>query len=230
LDHTRPEPEAAAHRVARVAVPSAAVLVVGKSPCQLALVQGFLPEAGNDYEVVSLGCEPEVSAVAHLLATAPPRLVLADILWCQDAGSGVLRQLRQESPGTGWIVCWSSPEPRWLPLLLDCGALGALPCDASPQEQLQALDAVRAGELWLPRKVLQWLYVRLLDAGAAGPVSVHGGAKLTAREAEVMALLHKGLTNREISVRLRISVSTVKKHLGSGFEKLGILKRRQVLG
>lgn len=207
-----------------------AVLMVGRGPCGLAHDRSMLPDTGHPYEVVSLGSDADAAAIGELLESAPPRLVVADIRWCETVGSPSLRRLRQLAPATGWLVCWPSPEPQWLPLLLDCGALGALSCGDSPQERLRALDTVCAGQLWLPRKVLQWLYTALLDSGFASQRSVDAAARLTPRETEAIALMHQGLSNRQIGERLGVSINTVKKHLGNGFEKLGIQKRRQVLG
>jgi DNA-binding CsgD family transcriptional regulator len=92
--------------------------------------------------------------------------------------------------------------------------------------------------VWLPRRVLQWLYATIVDAPAhlegesTQPFSSSLPAtdsRLTVREAEVVSLLRQGLTNREIALRLDVSINTVKKHVGSAYEKRGIRGRRQAL-
>ena len=59
---------------------------------------------------------------------------------------------------------------------------------------------------------------------------MQGESKLTEREVEVVGLLRHGLTNREIALRLGVSINTVKKHVASAYEKRGIRSRRQTLG
>jgi DNA-binding NarL/FixJ family response regulator len=183
----------------------------------------------HHYLVTSL-VAPSVSTVERHLGTKPPRLVLVDLRWCEAAGPALLQRLRQVAPSPDWVVCWPRPARRWLPHLLACGARGALSCDATPQERVKALDGVLSGEIWLPRQVLQWLYAQMLDNSTASARAFEGAARLTPREAEAMALIHQGLTNNAIAERLGVSVNTVKKHLTAGFEKLGVHKRRQLIG
>ena len=94
----------------------------------------------------------------------------------------------------------------------------------------RAIDAVLCGELWFPRAVSQWLYAALLQSPRAeaelrddSPAS----STLSAREAEVMGLMRRGLSNKQIADRLQISVNTVKKHVAHALEKRGLHKRRQ---
>jgi DNA-binding NarL/FixJ family response regulator len=205
------------------------VLSVSQARCGLNDASTALPTRDHQYLVTSL-VSPSVSTVERHLGTEPPRLVLMDLRWCEAAGPALLQRLRQMAASPDWVVCWPRPSRQWLPHILACGARGALTCDATPQARVKALDGVLTGEIWLPRQVLQWLYAQMLDTSTASVRAVEGAARLTPREAEVMALIHQGLTNPAIAERLGVSVNTVKKHLTAGFEKLGVQKRRQLLG
>lgn len=65
------------------------------------------------------------------------------------------------------------------------------------------------------------------DADAAAPAT-NGFRPVSLREAEVIDLVRRGMTNRAIAEQLRISVSTVKKHVHNALRKRGALRRRQV--
>jgi len=75
------------------------------------------------------------------------------------------------------------------------------------------------------------LYAKLLSAlreGRAESAETPGGS-LTPREAQSLELMRQGLTNKQIALRLQISVNTVKKHLKNAFDKRGLHTRRQGL-
>ena len=196
-----------------------------------------LRSAGLTYRIG--GLVPALTEdLERLLQHHRPRLLVADVQWCNIVGPRVLRQLHRHMPHIDWILCWDEVSPRWLETLVCTGARGAVMDDADEAELARTFDAVLAGEVWLPRRVLQWLYATIVDA----PSHVEGestqpfssslpatDSRLTAREAEVVNLLRQGLTNHQIGDRLGVSINTVKKHVASAYEKRGIRSRRQTL-
>jgi len=171
-----------------------------------------------------------------LLKQHKPRLLVADVDWCAAIGEAAVRQLHRHHPQVDWLLRWEEPSPRWLATLVHSGARGAVLRAADSIELARAFDAVTAGEIWLPRRVLQWLYATLVDAprqdstAALGPSTLPLDSDLTARETEVAALMRQGLTNHDIAKRLDISINTVKKHVANTLEKQGLRSRRQTLG
>lgn len=174
-----------------------------------------------------------------LLRRHHPRLLVADVQWCSIVGPRALRHLHRHVPHIDWVLCWDEVSPRWLESLICTGARGAVMKGADEADLARCFDAVLAGEVWLPRRVLQWLYASIVDAPGAESVSTTQpfsstlpslDSRLTSREAEVVTLLRQGLTNREIALRLDVSINTVKKHVASAYEKQGIRSRRQTLG
>lgn len=174
-----------------------------------------------------------------LLRQHHPRLLVADVQWCSIVGPRALRHLHRHVPHVDWILCWDEVSPRWLESLVCTGARGAVMNNADEADLARCFDAVLAGEVWLPRRVLQWLYATIVDATGTESVSTTQpfsstlpsiDSRLTSREAEVVNLLRQGLTNREIALRLDVSINTVKKHVAGAYEKQGIRSRRQTLG
>jgi DNA-binding NarL/FixJ family response regulator len=103
---------------------------------------------------------------------------------------------------------------------LDAGALGYLLKDADPDEVLRGIRAVARGESPIDPKAARELL------GARRSTSV-AAADLTPRESEVLGLVRQGLANKQIARRLGISERTVKAHLTSTFQRIGVVDRTQ---
>jgi len=106
----------------------------------------------------------------------------------------------------------------------------------NPEVCIRALRTVAAGELWLPRAMIaRAVYGRTFAARGrraattktlASPVIA---AHLTRREKQVIDLLNRGRTNKQIAHVLEIGEDTVKKHLWHAFKKLGVHRRAEVM-
>jgi DNA-binding NarL/FixJ family response regulator len=100
---------------------------------------------------------------------------------------------------------------------LDAGAIGYLLKDSEPQEVLEAVRAAAGGDApWRPAPLAR-LAAR----------SEEQRADLSKREREVLALVAEGLPNKLIARRLEISEKTVKTHLTSVFQRIGVSDRTQ---
>jgi DNA-binding NarL/FixJ family response regulator len=177
---------------------------------------------------IHAACLDSVQELERFLAGSTPRLLLIGVELCERIGAAGLARLRSGSPATDWALAWAEPLPRWCELILQTHSRGGVAWGIEAAQWQQALGAMLAGELWLPRALMQALYTTLLDAPHAAAASDTPGAALTTREVEAMALLRQGLHNKEIAARLGVSVNTVKKHLSNAFEKRGLHSRRQM--
>ncbi|HTF65565.1 MAG TPA: response regulator transcription factor, partial [Edaphobacter sp.] len=101
------------------------------------------------------------------------------------------------------------------------GAKGYLAHTARENEIRLAIEIVRDGSVWAPRKVL----ARLLEASAGERRNVTPEPKFTEREAQVLQLLVAGRPNREIAEALGIDAATVKAHVGRLMRKMGVDNR-----
>ena len=109
---------------------------------------------------------------------------------------------------------------------LRAGASGFLLKDAPPDRLVEAIHAVRDGDVLLAPSITRRLVERY---AGRGPDRQPGLDELTAREREVLVLIARGLSNAEIADGLVVSMPTVKTHVGRVFMKLGLRDRAQAV-
>jgi DNA-binding NarL/FixJ family response regulator len=140
---------------------------------------------------------------------------------CTDHLFELMATFRQVRPQLKLIVLGSDSCQDYIQKIIGGGAKGYLTMEATESDIRMAVDMVRDGSVWAPRKVLS----RLLDRqpGTHRPPSAQ--PRFTAREVEVLKLLRSGQPNREIAQALGIDESTVKAHIGRLMRKVGVSNR-----
>ncbi|HET8970831.1 MAG TPA: response regulator transcription factor [Candidatus Nanopelagicales bacterium] len=198
------------------------MLVLDRSPL---LRRGVAEVLREDPELHLVADTDDLERAVELIATVEVGVVLVD-LDLAAGGIEACRRLRQVAPKVPVVVLAAGSEDDVdLPGSVRAGARGYLRRDCAPAALTSALRAAAAG---LPL-LSPALTARLLDefAGlaerAAGPPD--GTASLSPRETEVLTLVSQGLSNRDIAERLFISPSTVKNHVRSIHDKLGVHSR-----
>lgn len=111
----------------------------------------------------------------------------------------------------------------------EAGIAGYVPRAGSVRDAVEVIAAVARGEGRCSPRIVGSLLRRIAVLAAERQASGHGAAiaGLTAREAEILALLQQGLSNKMISRRLGIELATVKNHVHSVFGKLGLRRRAE---
>ena len=108
------------------------------------------------------------------------------------------------------------------------GARGYLTKDVSPEALLRAVRSARRGELAMPRAMAARLIHRLVDAATTlGGLNEPELLRLSGRELEVLQLLAKGHSDREIAVALTISPRTAQTHVSAILRKLEVRNRAE---
>ena len=169
-----------------------------------------------DFEVVGAAADGAEAVV--LAAELRPEVVLMDLLMPEVDGIEATRRIVRADPNVQVVVLTSfSDRPRIIEAL-DAGAVGFLLKDAEPQELFQGIRAAARGESPLaPKAAREVLRSR----------SEHRSPGLTERELDVLGLVRTGLSNKLIAHRLEISEKTVKAHLTSIFQRIGVTDRTQ---
>ncbi|MBV9462650.1 MAG: response regulator transcription factor [Verrucomicrobiae bacterium] len=179
--------------------------------------------ADHDLQVV---CDaPSIASAA--LAARRPDIVILDI---EHTGperyslfdvAELIAQCRKEVPDVSVCILSGRSEPELMQRCLAAGASGYIMKDVIPQEFRQAIKVVAKGDPYV-------------DARLAGGIlrrrTMHDGndaCELSRREIEIVTLIAKGLSNKEIGARLSLSEKTVKNHVSRIFSKLNISARSQ---
>ncbi len=173
--------------------------------------------ASGDIEVVA-DVDDGAAAVAAVQAHRPD-VVLMDLSMPGVDGAEATRRLSVETPDVPVVILTSFSEQSRIVDAIDAGATGYLLKDAEPDELRRGVRAAAAGEAPFSPKAAKALLTR-----AARP---DPSTELTVREREVLACVAAGLPNKLIARRLSISEKTVKSHLTSVFQRIGVTDRTQ---
>ena len=167
----------------------------------------------------------EASSGAEALEVAAktqPQVVLMDLVMPVMDGIEATRRLHETLPDIKVIVLTSFADDDKLFPALRAGAVAYLLKDVGPTELAEAITAAARGEIRLHPEV-----TRRLVAGIAGGAEQVPANLLTEREMDVLRCLARGRSNKEIGADLFISEKTVKTHVGSILDKLGLADRTQ---
>jgi DNA-binding NarL/FixJ family response regulator len=158
-----------------------------------------------------------------------PDLVLMDIRMPDVDGIAATRQLLEAEPDVKVVVLTTFEDDDYIFEALSAGASGFLLKRTKPEELIAAIHTVADGDSLLSPSVTR----RVIDRMAtAQPVAGLSGARLealTPREREVLELIGRGLSNREIAETFVIEESTVKTHVKRILMKLGLRDRVQAV-
>lgn len=151
---------------------------------------------------------PDVDEFLARLHGKQPDCIVVQEAEGADAGA-VIRHLRSAFPSTPIVSIAESPARRVVIEKLDAGADGIVLEGQFERQLSPVIRAVCSGQLSLPRELR----------------SSFGKPRLSPREKQVLSMVVMGFTNREIANKLYLAESTIKSHLSSAFEKLGVRSR-----
>ncbi len=166
-----------------------------------------------------------------LTARHLPDVVLMDLRMPNMDGVEATRRIRAEHPGVEVVVLTTHADEASILDALSAGARGYLTKDAGIAEIARAVQAAAAHQALLDPVVQQQLLAAATSQVAASPATEVASLPddLTPREVEVLTLIARGLSNREIAAELFVSGATVKTHINHVFSKIGARDRAQAV-
>lgn len=190
--------------------------------------QGLRRVLEMDERICVVGEAANGDEVIELARSVQPDLVLMDINMPGPNGVEATKAIKREYPEIGIIVLTIHDDQEYLFEVIRAGAAGYLLKDVSPDQLISAIVEVYYGKGFLHPAMANKLFqefARLYAKETAPTVELKD--PLSEREMEVLALVTRGMSNREIAKALYLSDKTVKNHLSNIFRKLGVADRTQ---
>jgi NarL family two-component system response regulator LiaR len=181
-------------------------------------------ELNEAIQVVGEACDGQEAV--DLAAQLVPDVVLMDLVMPRLDGIAATGRIKALGLGTKVIALTSFAEDDKVFPAIQAGASSYLLKDVSPDDLVEAIRAAHRGETRLHPEVMR----KLMQQVAAQPSipKPDESSKLTGREMEVIRLVARGKSNREIAAVLVISEKTAKSHISNILGKLGLEDRTQM--
>jgi DNA-binding NarL/FixJ family response regulator len=187
-------------------------------------LSGVRAELGREFEVV--GSASDVAEAIEGIRTTRPDVTLLDVHMPEGGGVAVLEAMAASHPDIRFLALSVSDAPEDVIEVIRAGARGYVTKTIAPTELVEAVRRIHEGDaVFSPR-----LAGFVLDAFATEP---RAGADpeldlLTSREKEVLRLIARGYTYREVAKRLHLSVKTVETHVSAVLRKLQLSNRHEL--
>lgn len=176
---------------------------------------GLTSMLGTQAELEIVGTASSGEEALAKLGQAKPDVLLLDLRMHGMSGLETLIAMKNAADETRVIIltCFETDEDIYR--AVQAGAQGYLLKDTSLKNMVEAIRAVHAGKRYIPQDIAARLADRMMRTD------------LTTREIEILKLLSKGPTNKQIGHALGISQNTVKNHVNSIIEKLEVSDRTE---
>jgi DNA-binding NarL/FixJ family response regulator len=158
-----------------------------------------------------------------------PDVVLMDVRMPDLDGIGATRELSRTAPGTRVLVLTTFEQDDYVFGALRAGASGFLLKRTRPEELIAAVHTIAAGDSLLSPSITRRVIDRMAQQPTADPADQARLDDLTPREREVLELVARGLSNREIAAALVIEESTIRTHVKRILMKLELRDRVQAV-
>jgi DNA-binding NarL/FixJ family response regulator len=198
---------------------------------QASVRQGLVLLLDGQPDIEVVGAAPDGEQALDLVAELKPDAILLDLHMPVLDGIGAIRRLTAEHPEVAIVVLTTYADDASVLDALRAGARSYLTKDADHADIAQALHAAVGGlTVFDPR-----VHATLLAATAA-PAKPEPAASaplpdgLTQREAEILGMIARGMTNPEIAAQLFLSNHTIKTHISRIFAKTGSRDRAAAIG
>jgi DNA-binding NarL/FixJ family response regulator len=172
---------------------------------------------GSEAGLEVVGEASDGAQAIELYRKLRPDVLLLDLRMPQKNGVEVVQAIRSEFKDARILIVTSYQTEEEIFQVLRAGAIGYILKDMGRETLVEAVRAVHAGERWVSPGIQRQFTDRALRQ------------ELSAREMEILRLLARGLTNREVASVFGISASTVKNHVNSLLTKLEVADRTEAV-
>ena len=164
----------------------------------------------------------------ELVAQTSPDVIIMDISMPQINGLEATRRIKAQFPDIAVLILTVHNDMEHILSILDAGASGYLTKSASISEVVAAVRAIIAGETVITTQVFKQVLKHTMRYPIK-PITLPGEVTLTARELEVFKLAGEGLTNKDIALKLNLSLRTIKGYMVEILSKLNAKSRTEAV-
>jgi DNA-binding NarL/FixJ family response regulator len=190
---------------------------------------GVRTELGDDVEVI--GEADEVEAAIELIVERLPDVVLLDVHMPDGGGQAVLEAVKPDHPEIRFLALSVSDAPEDVIAVIRAGARGYVTKTISGSELIAAIRRVADGDAVFSPRLAGFVLDAFASMPAADGVPTSFDPELdqlSAREREVLRLIARGYTYKELARELSISNKTVESHVSAVLRKLQLSSRHQL--
>ncbi len=177
-------------------------------------------------DIVIVGIASDGAEAIEMAISKKPDLVLMDLKMPVMNGIDATREIKAKCPGVKVLVLTTYGTDEWVLDAIRAGASGYLLKDTPREGVLSAIRGTVEGRTYIDPSIAGKILGEVSSPKKKPATSITD--KLTEREAEVLNLLAKGLSNEDIAKQLFLSEGTVRNHVSSIVAKLGVSDRTQV--
>ena len=179
-------------------------------------------------DMVVIGQAGNRAEAFAVVAAGTPDLILLDLDLEGEHSLDFLPELLKAAPGARVLILTGVREPETHHQAVRLGAMGVVLKSKAAETLIKAIRKIQAGEVWLDRSTMANLVTSMSQPKKIAPEAIKIAA-LTDRERDVITLIGEGLKNEQIAGRMFISEKTVRNHLTSIYDKLGVPGRLELL-
>ena len=191
------------------------------------MFEGLVSLLGDQEGLEVLGVASSAADAVDKSMHLRPDLVLMDVRFPDGDGAQICERIRSRLPNTAVLFLSADTNEATVERAVMAGAAGYVSTQISVAELVGAIKTLAEGELLVTAAVL----ARLLRQGEIQPIDPDAPStpELTGREREIVRLLARGRDNIAIAAELEIEPATVRGHVRSLLEKLGVHSKAQAV-
>ncbi len=167
----------------------------------------------------------------ELISRLKPEIILLELNLAEVTGVDIISSIVRASDQSRIILVTGTSNPLVIQQVIEEGVVGVIFKTQTAEQLIKAIEKVNAGEVWLERSMIANVLSRLSrnTKPAKNNSEIDNINELSEREKQIVRLIGQGYKNKKIAAQLFISETTVRHHLTSVYNKLGVSDRLELL-